>query len=102
MFWVGDVRMDFEHNVQHIHIHVITNIGFRDGILLVPINSQKLRSSSLVGHRVVNVLLLQRPIHFLYRVLCVFKSKIKKISSDTHNVQCIKLHHFKLERFKSV
>ena len=30
------------------------------------------------------------------------KAKIKVISSDTHQLQCIELHHFKLERFKSI
>ena len=31
-----------------------------------------------------------------------FKAKIWAISSDTHQLQLIKLHHFKLERFKSI
>ena len=30
------------------------------------------------------------------------KLKFRKISSDTHPLQLIKLHHFKLERFKSI
>ena len=32
----------------------------------------------------------------------VFKAKLEEISSDTHSLQFIKLHHFKLERFKSI
>ena len=31
-----------------------------------------------------------------------FKAKLLKISSYTHPLQLIKLHHFKLERFKSI
>ena len=31
-----------------------------------------------------------------------FKAKLWEISSDTHQLQLIKLHHFKLERFKSI
>ena len=31
-----------------------------------------------------------------------FKANIYAISSDTHQLQFIKLHHFKLERFKSI
>ena len=30
------------------------------------------------------------------------KAKIKEISSDTYQLECIKLHHFKLEAFKSI
>ena len=30
------------------------------------------------------------------------KAKMLEISSDTHQLQLIKLHHFKLERFKSI
>ena len=30
------------------------------------------------------------------------KAKLLKISSDTHPLQLIKLHYFKLERFKSI
>ena len=33
-------------------------------------------------------------------IVPIFKAKIKKISSDTHPLT--KLHHFKLERFKSI
>ena len=32
----------------------------------------------------------------------VLKPKIEEMSSDTHQFQLIKLHHFKLERFKSI
>ena len=35
-------------------------------------------------------------------LILVFKAKIEEISSDTHQLQLIKLHHFKLERFKSI
>ena len=35
-------------------------------------------------------------------VLFWFKAKMSEISSDTHQLQLIKLHHFKLERFKSI
>ena len=31
-----------------------------------------------------------------------FKAKISEISSDTHQLQLIKLYHFKLERFKTI
>ena len=31
-----------------------------------------------------------------------FKATIWAISSDIHHLQFIKLHHFKLERFKSI
>ena len=34
--------------------------------------------------------------------LKVVKAKLWEISSDTHQLQLIKLHHFKLERFKSI
>ena len=30
------------------------------------------------------------------------KAKLQAISSDTHQLQLIKLHHFKLDRFKSI
>ena len=32
----------------------------------------------------------------------VVKAKIKAIFCDTYQLQCIKLHHSKLERFKSI
>ena len=32
----------------------------------------------------------------------LIKAKMYAISNDTHQLQCIKLHHFKLERFKSI
>ena len=35
-------------------------------------------------------------------VLGIIKANILEISSDTHQLQLIKLHHFKLERFKSI
>ena len=45
--------------------------------------------------------------HFLENIgpdLCLkgIKAKMLAISSDTHQLQLIKLHHFKLERFKSI
>ena len=33
---------------------------------------------------------------------CRVKAKLWEISSDTHQLQLIKLHHFKLEIFKSI
>ena len=38
----------------------------------------------------------------LYADARLFKAKILEISSDTHQLQLIKLHHFKLEIFKSI
>ena len=38
------------------------------------------------------------PIH----IYTIIKAKMKKISSDTHQLQLFKLHHFKLEIFKSI
>ena len=42
----------------------------------------------------------------LFRTLCymfrLLKAKILEISSDTYQLQFIKLHHFKLERFNSI
>ena len=37
--------------------------------------------------------------NFVFRII---KAKLWEISSDTHQLQLIKLHHFKLERFKSI
>ena len=35
--------------------------------------------------------------------MCVaVKAKLEEISSDTHPLQLIKLHHFKLERFSGI
>ena len=42
---------------------------------------------------------------YMYLLICAYnilKAKIYTISSDTHELQLIKLHHFKLERFKSI
>ncbi len=38
----------------------------------------------------------------LWNTLDDIKAKLWAISSDTHKLQLIKLHHFKLERFKSI
>ena len=40
--------------------------------------------------------------HFNELHIIVIKAKISKISSDTHPLKLIKLHHFKLEIFKSI
>ena len=41
-------------------------------------------------------------IEFVFDWLCGIKAKMYAISSDTHQLRLIKLHHFKLERFKSI
>ena len=38
----------------------------------------------------------------LYRGVHTVKAEMYAKSSDTHKLQFIKLHHFKLERFKSI
>ena len=37
-----------------------------------------------------------------FTLLNDIKAKLWEISSDTHQLQLIKLHHFKQERFKSI
>ena len=37
-----------------------------------------------------------------YTLLKIVKAKMQAISSDTHQLQLFKLHHFKLEIFKSI
>ncbi len=36
------------------------------------------------------------------RKMAFLKAKIQEIFSDTHQLQLIKLHHFKIEIFKSI
>ena len=52
---------------------------------------------------IVDSLPLMKKVPLYYSCACVLvKAKMDAISSDTHQLQLIKLHHFKLERFKSI
>ena len=45
--------------------------------------------------------ILEKQTHYII-VMVGFKAKLYWISSDTHQLQLIKLHQLKIERFKSI
>ena len=51
-------------------------------------------STCIMANDIGIVYNLHNKLWFLY-----IKAKMYAISSDTHQLHCIKLHHFKLERF---